>query len=153
MSAPVPGRPPPPPTPPPPPRPGLVAVPATAQPAPPSAERERLQDNLARVLADLCWPAFRWQVLTEAEAWGVSAVIRNQLLPLPDGRYPSVEAVVEVLSAARGRLRAAPPPPAARPDRVHPAERATVPRPVATPRRATAPRGRPVLVRRAGRRG
>lgn len=130
-----------------PPRPGLVAVPTppAAQRAPdpaPSGEHDRLRENLGRVLADLRWPAFRWQVLAEAEAWGVSGVVRNQLVPLPDGRYASVEAVVEILTAAaRGRLRAAPPAPAVRPDRLHPAER------------AAAARRRPVLARRGGRRG
>lgn len=142
MSAPVP-RPPAPS----PPRPGLAAVPPPVRAALPSVERERLRDNLARVLADLRWPACRWQVLTEAEAWGVSGVIRNQLTPLPDGRYASIEAVVEMLSAAAGgRLRtAAPPAPATRPDRPHPAERAVA-------RQRAIPRRRPVLVRRPGRR-
>lgn len=141
MSAPVPR----PPTPAPP-RPGLAAVPPPVQAALPSVERERLRDNLARVLADLCWPACRWEVLTEAEAWGVSAVTRNQLTPLPDGRYASIEAVVEMLSAAGGRPRtAAPPAPATRPDRLHPAERAVA-------RQRAVPRRRPVLVRRSGRR-
>ena len=105
-------------------RPGLVAVPPVPEPvARPAAERpeaERLRQNLARVLAGLRWPAFRWQVLAEAEAWGVSGVTRGQLQPLPDGRYPSLDAVLEMLAAvARGGLRSAPgpsaPPPAGRP--------------------------------------
>lgn len=89
---------------------------------------ERLRENLGRVLAGLRWPAHRWQVLAEAEAWGVSGVVRQQLLPLPDGRYPSFEAVVEVLTAAaRGRLRPVPVRPAIGADRLHSAERAGVP--------------------------
>ncbi|MEJ8279968.1 hypothetical protein [Pseudonocardia spirodelae] len=95
---------------------------------PPSTELERLRENLARVLAGLRWPAHRWQVLAEAEAWGVSGVVRQQILPLPDGRYPSFESVVDVLTAAaRGRLRPLPVRPAPAPDRIHPAERAGVP--------------------------
>ncbi|MER7438456.1 hypothetical protein ACFU8R_05155 [Pseudonocardia alni] len=93
-----------------------------------SGDLERLRENLGRVLAGLRWPAHRWQVLAEAEAWGVSGVVRQQLLPLPDGRYPSFEAVVEVLTAAaRGRLRPVPVRPAIGADRLHPAERAGVP--------------------------
>ncbi|WP_224391059.1 hypothetical protein [Pseudonocardia sp. ICBG1293] len=93
-----------------------------------STDPERLRENLAPVLAGLRWPAHRWQVLAEAEAWGVSGVVRQELLPLPDGRYPSFEAVVEVLLAAsRGRLRPAPPRPALGAGRPHPAERAGVP--------------------------
>ncbi|GAA4974126.1 hypothetical protein WHI96_20230 [Pseudonocardia tropica] len=127
MSAPrVPGR-------------ALRPVPAPASPArtvpPPGdpmpvspGDPERLRENLGVVLAGLRWPAYRWQVLAEAEAWGVSGVVRQQLLPLPDGRYPSFEAVVEVLTAAaRGRLRTAPVRPAVGADRLHPAERADVP--------------------------
>ncbi|PKB29521.1 hypothetical protein ATL51_1152 [Pseudonocardia alni] len=107
---------------------------------------ERLRENLGRVLAGLRWPAHRWQVLAEAEAWGVSGVVRQQILPLPDGRYPSFEAVVEVLTAAaRGRLRPAPVRPAIGADRLHPAERAGVaPRPPrAHGRPAPAPGHRP----------
>lgn len=140
-------------------RPGLVAVPAgpassgpavSSGPAGPAAgprprptspvteELERLRENLVRVLAGMRWPACRWQVLAEAEAWGVSGVVRQQLVPLPDGRYPSLEALLDVLGATvRGRLRAAPPVgPAAGADRLHPAERAVLPhrRPAAVPR-------------------
>lgn len=105
-------------------RPGLVAVPSAgpAPAAPPSEEQRRLRLNLTRVLAGMRWPASRWQVLAEAEAWGVSGVVRAQLVPLPDGRYPSLEAVLEVLAAvARGRTRRAVPPPTAGTDRRPPA--------------------------------
>ncbi|MEQ3549479.1 hypothetical protein WIS52_03260 [Pseudonocardia nematodicida] len=52
------------------------------------------------------WPASRWQVLAEADAWGVSGVVARQLAPLPEGRYPSLEAVVETLvGMARGAGR------------------------------------------------
>lgn len=75
----------------------------------PGANVEHLRENLRRVLADLRWPAFRWQVIAEAEAWGVSGVLHSQLTPLPDGRYPSLEALVEVL-VSRDRFRTGPPP-------------------------------------------
>lgn len=92
-----------------------------------SADLERLHENLRRVLAGLRWPAHRWQILAEAEAeaWGVSGLVREQLVPLPDGRYPSFESVVEVLTAAaHDRLRPAPVRPAVGADRLHPLESA-----------------------------
>lgn len=123
-------------------RPGLVAVPppgrdrAPGDPAAVSAEHQRLRDSLGPVLAGLRWPAFRWQVLAEAEAWGVSGVVREQLVPLPDGRYPSLEIILEVLvAAARGRIRRPAPDPAVGADRLHPAERAVVRRHVGPGRR------------------
>ncbi|MFP5071709.1 hypothetical protein ACLFMI_18850 [Pseudonocardia nantongensis] len=117
----------------PPARPGLAAVPAQARDRAPgdptvvSAEHQRLRNSLSPVLAGLRWPAYRWQVLAEAEAWGVSGLVREQLVPLPDGRYPSLEAILEVLAAvARGRARRPAPAPAIGADRLHPAERAVV---------------------------
>ncbi|WP_226362331.1 hypothetical protein [Pseudonocardia sp. ICBG1142] len=90
-----------------------------------SAALERLRENLRRVLAGLRWPAHRWQILAEVEAWGVSGLVREQLVPLPDGRYPSFEAVVELLTAAaHDRLRPAPVRPAVGADRLHPLESA-----------------------------
>ncbi|OLM18993.1 MULTISPECIES: hypothetical protein [unclassified Pseudonocardia] len=91
------------------PAPAPVPPPPLPPPAPPHVEH--LRENLRRVLAGLQWPACRWQVIAEAEAWGVSGVLRNQLAPLPDGRYPSLESILEMLAAvARGRLRTGPPP-------------------------------------------
>ncbi|MFP5021658.1 DUF2795 domain-containing protein [Pseudonocardia phyllosphaerae] len=93
------------------PAPTVHPAPRTFRPAPrrpagppdPAQEVERLRHNLRRVLAGLHWPAARWQILAEAEAWGVSGVVRHQLVPLPEGRYPSVDAIVEMLVAlARG---------------------------------------------------
>lgn len=98
---------------------------ARARTALPPADLERLHENLRRVLAGLRWPAHRWQILAEAEAWGVSGLVREQLVPLPDGRYPSFESVVEVLTAAaHDRLRPAPVRPAVGADRLHPLESA-----------------------------
>lgn len=129
-------------------RPGLVAVPAGA--SPPGEDQRRLRDNLGRVLAGVRWPAFRWQVLAEAEFWGVSGVVREQLLPMPDGRYPSLEALLEVLSAvARGRLRAPVTGPAPGASGLHPAERVVARRRIAPPphrapaRPTAVPPGRP----------
>lgn len=97
-------------------------------------EQRRLRDNLGRVLAEVRWPASRWQVLAEAEFWGVSGVVREQLSALPDGRYPSLEALLEVLAAvARGRLRTPPPAPPAGTAGPHPAQRIVARRRIAPP--------------------
>ncbi|ANY09032.1 hypothetical protein AFB00_25330 [Pseudonocardia sp. HH130630-07] len=115
-----------------------AAVPARSRPAL-AAEFEHLQENLRRVLAGLHWPAYRWQVIAEAEAWGVSGMLRNQLAPLPDGRYPSVDALVATL-VAQLTARPRPTPAGGPPVPVRPAATARV-RPAVPPGAPPRPAG------------
>ena len=83
-------------------RPVRVVVPLV-DPTTSGLRRAVLHGNLSRVLAGLGFPAQRWQVLTEADFWGVTGRLRTQLAGLPEGTYPTLDAVVETLA---GRVAA-----------------------------------------------
>lgn len=92
-----------------------------------------VEERVAPVLADLEFPARRWQVLTVADLYGVDTATRSLLELLPERRYHSLAEVAGVLAAVLVRPPAAaapapaPPVPATR----HPA--------LARPLRAPAP--------------
>jgi hypothetical protein len=72
------------------------------------AEAQGLPDRLAAVLADLAFPAHRWQVLTTGELYGVDTVTRGLLERLPERRYHSLGEIAGVLLAVlTGRAPAA----------------------------------------------
>jgi hypothetical protein len=72
------------------------------------AEAQGLPDRLAAVLADLVFPAHRWQVLTTGELYGVDTVTRGLLERLPERRYHSLGEIAGVLLAVlTGRAPAA----------------------------------------------
>ncbi|MER5673705.1 hypothetical protein [Pseudonocardia alni] len=66
------------------------------------AGREALVAAVRPVLAGLSFPAQRWQVLAEADAWGAPGVLRRVLADLPVGEYADLTAV---LGAVRARHR------------------------------------------------
>jgi len=57
------------------------------------ADVQRISD----VLADLCYPAQKWQVLAEADHYGADSASRSQLWALPAGTYPDLDSVLEEL--------------------------------------------------------
>jgi hypothetical protein len=57
------------------------------------------QERLGWVLADLVYPARRWQVLAVSDLYGVDAATRALLEQLPERRYHSLGEVVGVLTA------------------------------------------------------
>ncbi len=94
---------------------GAPAVPcppaASAAPARPSGRRvppqppEVLLRSVGPVLAGLTFPAQRWQVLAEADAWGAPGVLRRLLAELPSGRYADLDSVVRAVRTVRPRRR------------------------------------------------
>ncbi len=81
-----------------PPAPGSTPVPA--RPAPHVAQ---LREGLRHVLSELRFPARRWQVIAEADSWGVGGPLRQVIGRLPDGSYPSLAVILEVLTGPAGR--------------------------------------------------
>ena len=53
--------------------------------------------RLAKVLADLNYPAEKWEVITCAEIWGVDVETRRRLYGLPVQTFESVREVAESL--------------------------------------------------------
>lgn len=67
-----------------------------------------VRESLHIVLAELRLPALRWQVIAEGDAWGVSGTLRRALNLLPEGSYPNLDAIADVL--LHGRVLNARPP-------------------------------------------
>lgn len=81
---------------------------AVVRPAEPASPAEAVGDDPVRcavrpVLAGLRFPARRWQVLAEADAWGASGPIRHLISCLPEGCYRDLDTVVDVLRFLHGR--------------------------------------------------
>ncbi|MDQ4115892.1 MAG: DUF2795 domain-containing protein [Actinomycetota bacterium] len=74
----------------------------------PSAHATQLRENLQHVLSGLRFPARRWEVIAEADAWGAGGPLRQAIARLPDGSYPSLAVVVDVLTGPAGRPGPAP---------------------------------------------
>lgn len=87
------------------------ARPARPHAAPPAAPARRtpppqiadLRESLRNVLSGLRFPARRWEVIAEADSWGVGGPLRQVIGQLPDGNYPSLAVVLDVLTAPAGR--------------------------------------------------
>lgn len=54
--------------------------------------------ELREVLADLHYPAEKWEIITCAEIWGVDLDTRRKLYGLPVRRFESVREVADSLS-------------------------------------------------------
>jgi len=63
--------------------------------------------RVGRVLADLSFPAAKWQLIVHADAHGADLAVRAQLWALPPGAYPTLESVLDALrpAPAPGPLR------------------------------------------------
>lgn len=61
-------------------------------------ERITEPDALREVLADLHYPAEKWEVIICAEIWGVDLDTRRKLYGLPVRRFESVREVADSLS-------------------------------------------------------
>lgn len=83
-----------------PPTPGPSAPPV--RPAPP-AHLVQFRESLQQILSGLRFPARRWEVIAEADAWGVGGPLRQAISRLPDGNYPSLAVVIDVLTGPAGR--------------------------------------------------
>ena len=64
---------------------------------------------IATVLAGLSYPARTWQLLAQADHYGVSGEIRTALGQLPGRIYPSIEAVIAALNTIAAARPAAEP--------------------------------------------
>lgn len=49
--------------------------------------------QIAAVLADLAYPAAKWQVLAEADYYGANVEVRALLWALPSGSYDSFDTI------------------------------------------------------------
>lgn len=58
-------------------------------------------ERIRCVLADLSFPAAKWQVITHAEAYGADSTTRSDLWSLPVGSYPDLPAVLAALGLAK----------------------------------------------------
>ncbi|HJP74615.1 MAG TPA: hypothetical protein VJ914_10125 [Pseudonocardiaceae bacterium] len=60
------------------------------------------KQSLCFVLADLTFPAQRWEVLTQADLYGVDAVTRERLrlLPTRGTPYRDMQDIIDALEAA-----------------------------------------------------
>jgi hypothetical protein len=58
--------------------------------------------QIAAVLADLTYPAAKWQVLAEADYYGANFEVRALLWALPLGRYDSFDTVRAALLGQSG---------------------------------------------------
>ncbi len=59
------------------------------------------QQRIRCVLADLSFPAAKWQVITHSESYGADATTRSDLWSLPIGTYPDLPAVLAALGLAK----------------------------------------------------
>ncbi|MEJ8278149.1 hypothetical protein [Pseudonocardia spirodelae] len=78
---------------------------AVVVPRPVPPRREAVLRAARPVLAGLAFPAQRWQVLAEADAWGAPGVLRRLLVDLPVGEYADLSAVLEAALRTPRRLR------------------------------------------------
>lgn len=76
--------------------------PPPVRPAPP-AHVVALRESLQHVLSGLRFPARRWEVIAEADSWGIGGPVRQVIARLPDGSYPSLAVVIDVLTGPAGR--------------------------------------------------
>jgi hypothetical protein len=71
----------------------------------------RTQADLQRVrhvLADLAFPAAKWQLIIHAEDYGADSSTRADLWGLPPGDYPDLQAVLVALGIVAGPPRRPP---------------------------------------------
>jgi hypothetical protein len=54
-------------------------------------------DRISQVLAELRYPAAKWQVLAEADHYGADSTSRAQLWTLQPGVYPNLHSVLVAL--------------------------------------------------------
>lgn len=85
--------------------------------APPPDGLRDLHRRLAVVLADLDFPAQRWQLIAAAEMYGCDAVTRTILERAPEQRFHTLPELVAVLGALLGGRPVAPLPSATPPPR------------------------------------
>ena len=67
------------------------------------------KQSLCFVLADLAFPAQRWEILTQADMYGVDGVTRERLrlLPSRSAPYRDMQDIIESLDAAHSHSTAA----------------------------------------------
>lgn len=60
------------------------------------------KQSLCFVLADLAFPAQRWEILTQADMYGVDGVTRERLrlLPARSAPYRDMQDIIDALEAA-----------------------------------------------------
>lgn len=56
------------------------------------------------VLQDCRYPVRVWEILAEADHWGVSPVLRRRFADLPAAAYDSLQQILEALGASRNLL-------------------------------------------------
>ncbi len=66
------------------------------------------KQSLCFVLADLTFPAQRWEILTQADLYGVDAVTRERLrlLPTRSTPYRDMQDIIDALEASSSETMA-----------------------------------------------
>jgi hypothetical protein len=67
-------------------------------------------ERMSQVLAGMAFPAAKWQLVMQAEAYGADAESRAELWALSTGIYPDLRSVLDAVAAA-DHLRAIAPRP------------------------------------------
>jgi hypothetical protein len=57
-------------------------------------------ERVSQVLAGMTFPAAKWQLVMQAEAYGADAESRAELWALPTGIYPDLRSVLDAVAAA-----------------------------------------------------
>jgi hypothetical protein len=76
-------------------------MPESADDSDPDAPRDPDALRLTSLLADLRFPARKWELTTYAEDRGADGTSRRELAGLPEGLYRDLDAVVSMVSAAK----------------------------------------------------
>lgn len=75
-------------------------MPESADDSDPDAPRDPDALRLTSLLADLRFPARKWELTTYAEDRGADGTSRRELAGLPEGLYRDLDAVVSMVRAA-----------------------------------------------------
>jgi hypothetical protein len=62
---------------------------------------DEILPRLQHVLQDLCFPAQRWQILAEADMYGVDTAMRTYLYALPIRQYEHCADIASAMQAGR----------------------------------------------------
>jgi hypothetical protein len=60
-------------------------------------------ERVSQVLAGMVFPAAKWQLVMQSEAYGADAATRAELWALPTGTYADLRSVLDAVAAGRER--------------------------------------------------
>lgn len=59
-------------------------------------------ERVSQVLADMEWPAAKWQLISYVEEYGADAATRAQLWAVPPGTYPTLSRLLATMGLTGG---------------------------------------------------